>query len=155
MATGTPPAYSHTQHAPLHLLFYALAALCLVVTALTLSAFPVSLITGAVALFMLTAALAAGHLTVADAGDRLDIRFGPLPLFHTAVPYDDIERVEVGRTLLLDGLGIHYSLRGGWVWNLWGRSCVVLHRRKGPMWIGTDDPHGLAHFLQQRLGQNS
>jgi hypothetical protein len=37
----------------------------------------------------------------------------------------DIGSVEIGRTLHLDGWGIHMSVRGGWVWNLWGRDCVV------------------------------
>lgn len=58
------------------------------------------------------------HLTVEDRGDRLAVRFGLLPLFPRTVRYDDIEKVEVGRTLLLDGWRIHYSVRGGWVWNL-------------------------------------
>jgi hypothetical protein len=50
----------------------------------------------------------------------LVIRFGPIPLFRRTVRYADIQKVEVGRTLILDGWGIHFSIRGGWVWNLWG-----------------------------------
>jgi hypothetical protein len=33
-------------------------------------------------------------------------------------------RVEIGRTLTLDGWGMHDSIRGGWVWNHLGRDCV-------------------------------
>jgi hypothetical protein len=62
-----------------------------------------------------------------------------------------MQQIEVGRTLVLDGWGIHRSLRGGWVWNLWGRDCVVIHRRKGTYYIGTDEPQKLADFLGARL----
>ena len=51
--------------------------------------------------------LAFHHLTVEDEGDRLAIRFGPLPLLETSIRYADIQRVEVGRTMILDGWGIH------------------------------------------------
>ena len=47
------------------------------------------------------------QLTVEDQGDHLAIRFGPLPLFRRKVRYAEIEKVEVGRTLILDGWGIH------------------------------------------------
>ena len=70
----------------------------------------------------------------------LAIRFGPVPLFRRTVRYTDIEKVEVGRTLILEGWGIHYSIRGGWVWNLWGRDCVVVHfKNGGVLRIATDD----------------
>jgi hypothetical protein len=50
--------------------------------------------------------------------------------------------------LILDGWGIHMSIRGGWVWNLWGRDCVVVHLKKGTLRIGTDDAANLEVFLQ-------
>jgi hypothetical protein len=60
------------------------------------------------------------HLTVEDQGDVVAIRFGPVSLFRRRVNYADVEEVEVGRTRFLDGWDIHYSIQGGWVWNLWG-----------------------------------
>jgi hypothetical protein len=94
------------------------------------------------------------YLAVMDQGDRLSIRFGPIPLFGRTVRYADIEKVEVGRTLILDGWGIHYSIRGGWVWNLWGRDCVVVHLKNGGVLrIGTDDAENLAQFLEGRIGK--
>jgi hypothetical protein len=94
------------------------------------------------------------HLTVVDEGDDLAIRFGPLPVFRRTVRYADIGKVEVGRRLLLDGWGIHYSVRGGSVWNLWGRDYVVLHLRQGGVLrIGTDDPENLAQFLEGKFAQ--
>ncbi len=91
-------------------------------------------------------------MTVADAGDRLTIRFGPLPLFRRSVRYDLIDSVEVGKTTFLDGWGIHMSLRGGWVWNLWGWDCVVLQLRKGTLRVGTDDAENLARFVESKIG---
>ena len=86
-------------------------------------------------------------------GDRLAIRFGPVPLFRRTMRYADIEKVEVGRTRILDGWGIHYSIRGGWVWNLWARDCVVVHLKKGTLRIGTDDAENLARFLEGKIGE--
>lgn len=92
------------------------------------------------------------HLTVENQGKVLAIRFGPVPLFRRTVRYADVESVEVGRTLFLDGWGIHYSIRGGWVWNLWGRDCVVVHfKNGGKLRIGTDDAENLVDFLEKKI----
>ena len=93
------------------------------------------------------------YLEVEDQADRLFITFGPIPLFRRSIRYDDIISAEIGRTTFLDGWGIHWSLRGGWVWNLWGRDCVVLQIRKGIMRIGTDDAVNLAKFLESRMSE--
>ena len=75
---------------------------------------------------------------------------GPLPL-RTAIRYDDIRQVEIGRTTLLDGLGIHLSLRRVGVEPV-GRDCVVLHLRNGGILrIGSDDTENLAGFIQTRM----
>lgn len=91
------------------------------------------------------------HLTVEDQGDRLSVSFGPIPLFHRSVRYEEIICAEIGRTTILDGRGIHMSLRGGWVWNLWGRDCVVLQLRKGILRVGTADAENLAKFIESRI----
>src|SRR5690606_19433444 len=93
-------------------------------------------------------------LTVEDCDDRLLIRFGPLPLFRRTLSYSEIGSVETGRTTILDGWGIHRSLRGGWVWNLWGRDCGVVHLANGGVLrIGTDDAENLTGFLQHRTAR--
>ena len=69
------------------------------------------------------------------------------------IPYRDIEKVEVGRTTILDGWGMHLSLRGGWAWNVWGWDCVVVQSRKGIIRIGTDDAEHLARFLEEKIAQ--
>jgi hypothetical protein len=114
----TDPGYSHTQKAPLCLILYGSALLCFTLAWMVGSA-PGGFIVAAVGLVIALLAPAFHHLTVVDQGDRLAIRFGPLPLFNRTVGYADIDCVDVGMTLLLDGWGIHDSLRGGWVWNLW------------------------------------
>jgi hypothetical protein len=96
------PGYTHTQRGPLCLLFYGLA-LAFFAIAWAVGSAPGSVIAAALGLLFVLLAPAFHHLTVEDRGDRLAIRFGPLPLFRRAVRYADIEKVEVGRTLILDG----------------------------------------------------
>jgi hypothetical protein len=150
--TATTPGYAHTQQGPLSLILCAFALACFGLAWLV-SETPGFLISGGVGLLIALLASAFHHLTVEDQGDLLAIRFGPVPLFHRTVRYADIESVEVGRTLILEGWGIHLSIRGGWVWNLWGRNCVVVHLRRGSVLrIGTDDAENLAGFLQGKIG---
>ncbi|MDY0170043.1 MAG: hypothetical protein RBS80_26095 [Thermoguttaceae bacterium] len=106
---------------------------------------------GVTGLFMLLLCASMGHLTVEDEGDRLAIRFGPLPLFRRRVRYDDILEAEMGRTTFLDGWGIHWSPWGGWVWNVCGHDCVLLRLKRGKLKIGTDDAEGLAGFVRSRI----
>ena len=49
-----------------------------------------------------------GSLTICDEGDYLALRFGPLPLLCKRIRYADITGVEIGRTRIIDGWGIHY-----------------------------------------------
>jgi hypothetical protein len=140
--------YSHTQKAPLCLLIYALAAVFLALGWFAQDAPPIPWLFPPIGVLMLVIAASFHHLTVEDQSDVLSVRFGPIPLFRKTVKYSDIESVEVGRTLLLDGLGIHMSIRGGRVWNLWGRDCVVVHfRNGGTLRIGTDDAESLSGYL--------
>jgi hypothetical protein len=149
----TTPGYSHTQSAPLCLLLYATAVLLLVVSLAVPDEPPIRWLFPPLGLLVLVVAASFHHLAVEDRGDGLAVRFGPLPLFRRTVRYSDIEAVDVGRTLLLDGWGIHYSLQGGWVWNLSGRECVVVRFRDGrTLRIGTDDAENLAAFLGTKTG---
>ena len=106
------PGYTHTQKAPLCLILYGSALFCFAL-AWMVGDTPGIYIGAAVGLVIALLAPAFHHLTVEDQGDQLAIRFGPVPLFRRTVRYADIDGVEVGRTLVLDGWGIHYSVRGG------------------------------------------
>ena len=143
--------YQHTQRAPLCLLIYATAAMFVGIAWFVRGtpAASIGFLGGGVLMIVLAAGF--HHLRVADEGDQLSIAFGPLPLFRRSVRYDAVEAVEVGRTTLLEGWGIHLSLRGGWVWNIWGRDCVVLSLGKGTLRVGTDDAERLAGILQERV----
>lgn len=155
MTTETAtPGYSHTQNAPLCLILYGSALLCFVLAWIIGYALDIFIL-GGVGLLIAVLGPVFHHLTVEDQGERLAIRFGPIPLFRRTVQYADIEKVEVGRTLLLDGWGIHWSIRGGWVWNLWGRDCVVVRLKKGVLRIGTDDAENLARFLEGKIDERS
>ncbi len=141
------PGYSHTQHAPLCLISYG-SALASTALGWMVGETPGLYIAGSAGLLFAILATAIHHLTVQDQGEVLAIRFGPVPLFRRSVRYADIKSVDVGRTLILDGWGIHMSIRGGWVWNLWGRDCVVIHfKTGGVLRIGTDDAEALPAFL--------
>jgi hypothetical protein len=113
LAETEAPGYSHTQKAPLCLILYGSGLVCFAL-AWTLVSPPGNFIAGTTVGFVLAFfASAFHHLTIVDTGDRLAIRFGPLPLFRRTVRYADIVKVEVGRTLILEGWGIHYSIRVG------------------------------------------
>jgi hypothetical protein len=146
------PTYHHTQKAPLCLLIYALALVFLVLGVTIQDAPPIPWLFPPIGLLMIIVAASFHYLTVEDRCEMLSVRFGPLPLFRKTLQYSEIVKVEVGQMLLLDGWGIHMSMRGGWVWNLWGRDCVVLHWKKGTLRIGTDDAKNLACFIEQRIG---
>src|ERR1051325_2507893 len=107
--------YRHTQRAPLCWFLYALAG---VILAADYLAWNTPAVYGLTIGGVVTSVLAPTFhwLKVEDAGDRLLIAFGPLPLARRSVRYEDIVGVEVGRTTVMEGWGIHNSPRGGWVW---------------------------------------
>ena len=93
------------------------------------------------------------QLTIRDAGDALDIRFGPVPIVGKRVPYDSIEGFERARSRVIDGWGIHWVPGRGWTWNIHGFDCVELELRGGRrLRVGTDDPEGLAAHLERATG---
>jgi hypothetical protein len=138
--------YSHTQKSPLCLLVYSTAIGLCIGAWFSRDEPPIGVVLGVVAIGSLLLAASFHHLTVEDQGDELAIRFGPIPLFRRTVRYADIEKVEAGRTLILDDWGIHLSFRGGWIWNIWGRvvslstgrtaACFRLARMTPKIWPG-------------------
>lgn len=151
--TTEAPRYLHTQKAPLCLLIYALAVMFIGLGWVLRNEPTMPWLFPPIGVLLLVIAASFHSLTVEEQDDRLTIHFGPIPLFRKAVSFVDIIKVEVGRTLLLDGWGIHMSIRGGWVWNLWGRDCVVIHLKQGVLRIGTDDAENLAEWLTTKINK--
>ncbi len=148
-------SYRHTQTAPLYLLLLAFALL-LGVNSWVLRGEPlVAAALAGAAVFMAILAMSFRELTVADRGDCLDIRFGPLPLFGTRLCYSTMTSVEYGRSSLIDGWGIHYQPGSGWIYNLWGFDCVTIRCGNQTVRVGTDDPVGLAAFLSEKIRQSN
>ncbi len=83
---------------------------------------------------------------------RLALRFGPLPVLRKTFRYADITGVEIGRTSVIDGWGIHYMPGRGWTYNLWGFNCVKLALGRKIVRVGTDDAEGLAKVIREKIG---
>ena len=153
------PQYDHIQKSPLYLIIFVMGILQFI-AATTFFPWSNSIFPGIIMVFsgIFVTFLAFGfqHLQVVDQENYLTIRFGKLslPFCSRKLIYKNIIKVEIGRTLLLDGWGIHYSTRGGWVWNIWGRDCVVVYCEKEILRIGTDDAASLCTFLETKIGQN-
>jgi hypothetical protein len=145
------PAYAHTQRAPFWLLLAALAAAAVVGGSLTDDRVAQVALPAAATVTLLLAACFC-HLTIADAGDHLAVRFGPLPLFGTKVRYDAVRAVRPARSRWIDGWGVHWVPGRGWTFNLWGRDCVEVVTGRGTLRLGTDDRAGLCAFLGARTG---
>ena len=146
-------SYHHTQKGPWGLLMYVVAIVFLTVSwrVQNVPALAITFLVTGCAMFVAGASL--HHLTVADEGNQLSIRFGPFPLFRKRIWYEDIREVKMGRTTFLDGWGVHWTPWDGWVWNIWGWDCVVLLCERGALKVGTDDPKGLSEFLKTRIAR--
>ena len=147
--------YDHTQKGPWYLLLFAFTAGC-IVGGWSLRAEPLGqYVCLGVALVMFTCGLSFMTLRVCDEYDALAIRFGPLPLFSTRIPYDRIRTVAADRTVLLDGWGVHWIPGRGTTYNIWGYSCVRLELDGRTIRIGTDDVENLMAFLRLKTGHAS
>ena len=142
------PTYDHTQKGWLHWLLITIAAVIVVLAVLQPDA---AIFAAILAPFILLLALCFCQLRVRDDGDALAVRFGPIPLFGTRVPYRDIRHAEADRSALVDGWGVHWVPTRGWIFNIRGRDCVKLDLGKRTVRVGTDDPQGLAAFVSSRI----
>jgi hypothetical protein len=145
--------YSHTQKGPICLLFYGISIVLFVAAWLARAEPGGAIVMTGIGTLLALAATCFVSLTVADQGDRLAVRFGPLALFRTEVPYKDIRKVEIEGARILPP-GVHADLQGNSAWSLWGRGCVVVHQRYDVLRIGTDDAENLARFLGGKISQN-
>lgn len=150
MTSTDSDRYYHTQTGPWHFIVFSIGVLQAYLAVALREQPPLNLIFGVCAAFMLLLGFSIRSLTIRDAGEGLQIQFGPLPLFRKQILYSDIESSRVTHTTLLDGFGIHYSLRGGWVWNIWGYPCVHLKLKKGQIWLGSNEPEKLQAWIEKK-----
>jgi hypothetical protein len=144
--------YNHTQKAPLHLIFYPIIVTLLVLALVGRDQWSVVLCTLGVAATLVLVSLMFRQLTVRDEGERLAIRYGPLPVFRKLIPYSKMDLVEQGRSSVIDGWGIHWIPGRGFTYNLWGRDCAILMVEGRVFRIGSDDVENLVAFLREKVG---
>ena len=144
--------YNHIQHGRWHYILLVFALATVAGAWLARSQPPLVPILMAIAAVFAFCGLIFGSLAISDEGDRLALHFGPLPLLFKRVRYADITAVEIDRTSVIDGWGIHYIPGRGWTYNLWGFDCVKLMLGRKIIRVGTDDAENLAKFLRERTG---
>jgi hypothetical protein len=142
--------YSHAQRSPFSLPITAIGLGLALASAAMWGRDSAWIALGVSSGFLLLAATFS-RLKVEDAGDALALRYGPLPVFGTRIPYNSMRDVRAGRTALIDGLGIHWVPGRGWTYNLWGRSCVAIHTPGSTIRVGTDDASNLERFLKLKV----
>ncbi|MCA9232105.1 MAG: hypothetical protein KDA57_15760 [Planctomycetales bacterium] len=148
---GIAMQYLHTQKGQLHNSCHVVAAVLLVSAWFLRAELVVSVVLGATGVLMVALAYCFRSLTVFDDGDRLALRFGPIPLFRKSIAYSDITSVDAGKSSIIDGWGIHYVPGRGWTYNLWGFGCAVVHQGKKVIRIGSDDVENLVSFLNRKI----
>jgi hypothetical protein len=89
-------------------------------------------------------------LTIRITDRALHWCFGP-GIFRKTLSLADIKTVEVTRTRLLDGWGIHKTSRG-WLYNVSGFDAVhiTLYSGRGVL-LGTDEPDRLRNAIVRRI----
>jgi hypothetical protein len=145
-------AYNHTQHGRWHYLLFAFTLAALVGSWLTRSVPPVVILLSVIAGIFALCGLMFGSLTIREEGPWLSLRFGPLPLLRKRIRYADITGVELGRTRIIDGWGIHCIPGRGWTYNLWGFGCVKLTLGRKVIRVGSDDAEDLAKVIREKSG---
>ena len=146
-------AYNHTQPGRWHYVLFALTLAILAGAWITRSNPPLAIILLVSAAILALCGLVFGSLTICDEGDCLALRFGPLPVLRKRIRYAEITGVEVGRTSIIHGWGIHYVPLGGWTYNLWGFECVKLTLGRKIIRVGTDDAGELVKVIREKTGR--
>lgn len=145
------PQYEHTQKGWTYVALYTGALAALVGAWFSPDDRPEIIILCVGACTMGLLGLCFKTLTVRDEGEHLAVRYGPLRVFRTCIPYAAMTAVETARSSVIDGWGIHWMPGKGWIYNLWGFDCVRITLGRKKVRIGTDDPRGLAEFLKTKI----
>ena len=143
--------YVHTQRAPIWLIPLTLGAAAMAAVWWLRGQGTLALAVGGLGAAFILLSLCFKTLTVADEGDAVAIRYGPLPLFRKRIPFAAITHVEPSHSAVIDGWGIHFIPGRGWTYNLWGRQCVQLTANGKTMRIGSEDAVNLAQIIRAKI----
>lgn len=143
--------YEHTQRSPLGWILLACGIFVFVFGWTHSEQILFKIISVVITLIIIMLSQCFGTLTVRDEGERLAVRFGPLPIFRTRIPYSEMIDIQPDRSNILDGWGIHYTPGKGTIYNVWGLDCVKIQKKEKFIRIGTDDKDALVHFLKTRI----
>ena len=147
--TSNTFSYQHTQRGTLMLA--ALLGISVFVAGLALTTLPELWIPFPV--FLICAWLF--HSLTIEIGEReLRWRFGP-GLLRKQVALAEIRSATPVRTHLLEGWGIHWGRRYGWLYNVSGFAAVAVTLHNGKRFaLGTDEPQALAGQLAEVIQRN-
>ena len=143
--------YEHTQRGPIWIVLLLAGAGALYGAWQARDQWQVALAVSIAGGIMLLLSACFATLTVRDEGQSLLLFFGPLPLFRKRIFYESITDARPTRSALIDGWGIHCIPGRGWIYNLWGWSCVRLTVNGRTFRIGSDDADNLAQFIQTKI----
>ena len=146
--------YDHTQRGGIHIPVYLTAGLCLLGGWLCREELALAIILAASGAVILPLGMCFHWLRVRDEDEHLDVRFGPLPLFGTRIPYDKITDVQADRSTFLDGWGVHWMPGKGFIYNVWGFDCIRVTLGQKTVRVGTDDIVNLRVFLRLKMRQS-
>src|SRR5579863_1692491 len=155
MTSGDSTTYHHTQRGPLCLVLYGVGVALLILTCALRHFEPAVWMTCLLCgLWLIFWAGCHHRLTICDDGDRLAIRYGPVP-WPPRKPwwllYQDIHGVEVGKTTRLESWGMQGFMTNGFIISIWGNACVTIRLKNGSIRLGSDDAESLARFLESKL----
>jgi hypothetical protein len=89
-------------------------------------------------------------LSIEVSDQDLRWQFGP-GIIRKSVKLSEIAQVEVTRTNLIEGWGIHLTSRG-WLYNISGFKAVAIQLKNNQQFLlGTDEPEQLVSVIRQQL----
>lgn len=135
--------YQHTQRGPLIVLL--LIGIAIVIACVAwLKSEPGLYAGSAIALLTL---FAFGSLTIEISDTELLWHFGS-GLFRKKVSLSDLATIKVVKTNILEGWGIHFTPRFGWLYNIAGYDAVAITLKNGKRFaLGTDEPGLLSQSI--------
>ncbi len=139
--------YQHRQFAKTLMIILSLGTIICLILATQQSHRYISL---GVALLLFICGIIFSRLSIEVTDEDLRWKFGS-GLIQKTVKLSEIEAVEITRTTLIEGWGIHLTRRG-WLYNISGWKAVVIKLKQNQQFLlGTDEPEKLVSAIQQQL----